>query len=88
VKIRAIKINNFLGIDELNWNPGEGVNILEGPKGSGKSSVIEAIEKAFSNNNRRTELIRHGNGEAMLYVDTDDELEIDRPIRAYRANYL
>lgn len=88
MKIRAIKINNFLGIDELNWNPREGVNILEGPKGSGKSSVIEAIEKAFSNNNRRTELIRHGNGEATLYVETDDGLEIDRRIRADRADYL
>ena len=88
MKIRAIKINNFLGIDELNWNPGEGVNILEGPKGSGKSSVIEGIEKAFSNNNRRTELIRHGNGEATLYVETNTGLEIDRRIRADRADYL
>jgi len=88
VKIRAIKINNFLGIDELNWNPGEGVNILEGPKGSGKSSVLEGIEKTFSNIGRRTELIRHGNNEATLYVETNTGLEIDRRIRADRADYL
>ena len=88
MKIRAIKINNFLGIDEFNWNPGESVNILEGPKGSGKSSVIEGIEKSFSNIGRRTELIRHGNNEATLYVETNTGLEIDRRIRADKADYL
>ena len=88
MKIRAIKISNFLGVDEFKWNPGDKVNILEGPKGSGKSSVIEAIEKAFSNQGRRTELIRHGQDEATLYVETDTGLEIDRRVRSGKADYL
>lgn len=88
MKIRAIKISNFLGVDEFKWNPSEKVNILEGPKGSGKSSVIEGIEKAFSNQGRRTELIRHGQDEATLYVETDTGLEIDRRIRTDKADYF
>ncbi len=88
MKITALKISNFLGIDELEWNPGAKINILEGPKGSGKSSVVEAIEKAFSNQGRRTELIRHGEDEATIYVETDTGLEIDRRLRAERADYF
>lgn len=87
MKIRAIKISNFLGIDELDWNPGQ-LNILEGPKGSGKSSVLEAIEKAFNNQGRRTELIKHGSDEATLYVATDTGLEIDRRLRHDKADYF
>ena len=88
MKIKAIKITNFLGVDELDWNPNESINILKGPKGSGKTSVLEAIEKAFSNQGRRTELIKHGEEEATLYVETSDGLEIDRRLRAEKSDYF
>ena len=76
-----------MGIDELSYNPGN-LTIFEGPKGAGKSSVLEAIETAVSNNKRRTEVIKHGNGEATLFVETDSGLEIDRRIRDDKADYL
>ncbi len=88
MKIKAIKITNFLGVDELDWNPNESINILKGPKGSGKTSVLEAIEKAFSNQGRRTELIKHGEEEATLYIETNDGLEIDRRLRSDKADYF
>lgn len=87
MKIKAIKIHNFLGIDELSYNPGN-LTILEGPKGTGKSSVLEAIETAVNNNKRRTEVIKHGNGESTLFIETDSGLEIDRKLRNDKADYL
>lgn len=88
MKIKALKISNFVGVDELTWNPSEGINILEGIKGSGKTSVLEAIETAFSNTRRRTEVISHGKEEATLYIECDNGLEIDRKIRTGKADYM
>lgn len=87
MKIKAIKINNFLGIDEFNYNPGK-LNIFEGPKGSGKSSIVEALETAISNTKRRTEVIKHGAEEATIFIETDSGLEVDRRLRNDKADYL
>lgn len=88
MKIKRINIKNYLGIDELNWSPSEKANYIRGPKGSGKSSILESIEKSFSNKGRRTELIKHGEDEATLYIETTDGLEIDRRLRREKADYL
>jgi exonuclease SbcC len=85
--IKTLKMTNFIGIDELNYNPGM-LNIFEGVKGSGKSSILEGIEKTISNNNRRTEVIRHGADESTLFIETDTGLEVDRRIRNEKADYL
>ena len=86
-KIKLIRVNNYIGINELGLEAAK-INIFKGPKGSGKSSVIEAIEKTFTNKSRRTEVIKHGEEEASLYIELDDGLEIDRRIRTEKADYL
>ena len=86
-KIKFLRVNNFLGIDEREVEAAK-INIFKGPNGKGKTSVIEAIEKTFTNKNRRSEVIRHGEEEATLYVELDDGLSIDRRIREGKANYL
>ncbi len=88
MKIKTIKINNFIGIKEFAYNPDPNLNIFVGNTGSGKTSVTEGIEKAFSNTGRRTELIRHGEDEATLYIETDDGLEIERKLRNDKADYF
>jgi hypothetical protein len=85
--IKRLQIKNFLGVDELGLDTAK-INIFKGPKGSGKSSIIEGIEKAFTNKNRRTEIIKHGTDEATLYLELNDGLEIDRRIRTDKADYL
>ena len=87
MKIKTIKITNFLGIDEFNYNPGN-INIFEGPKGSGKSSIVEGLETAINNTKRRTEIIKHDKGESTLFIETDSGLEINRKIRDDKADYL
>lgn len=86
-KIKKIEINSYVGLKEFGFDAGK-VNIFRGPKGSGKSSVIEALETAFTNSKRRTEVIRHGQDEAVLYVELDNGLEINRKIRNGKADYL
>ncbi|PJI07056.1 MULTISPECIES: hypothetical protein [Clostridium] len=86
-KIKKLLIKNFLGVDELGLEASK-VNIFKGPKGSGKSSILEAIEKTFTNKNRRTEIIKHGEKEATLFVELDDGLQVNRKIRQEKSDYL
>lgn len=86
-KIKFLRINNFLGIDEREFEAAK-INIFKGPNGKGKTSVIEALEKMFTNKSRRTEVIKHGEDESTLYVELDDGLSIDRRIRESKGNYL
>lgn len=85
--IKRIEIKNWLGIKELMFSPGK-FNKLTGDSGSGKTSLIEALEKTFTNKNRRTEVIRHGEAEAELFVELDDGLQATRKIRSEKADYL
>ncbi|MDV3426688.1 MAG: AAA family ATPase [Bacillota bacterium] len=87
MKLSRLSIKNFLGIDEVDLDLKK-INYVQGPKGSGKTSTLEAIEKVFTNKNRRTEIIKHGEDEACLYIKTDDGLEIDRKIRNDKSDYL
>ena len=87
MKITRLCIKNFLGINEKELDLKK-INYIRGPKGCGKTSTLEAIEKVFTNKNRRTEIVKHGESEATLYVKTDDGLEIDRKIRTDKSDYL
>lgn len=87
MKISRLSIKNFLGINETELDLKK-INYVKGPKGSGKTSILEAIEKVFTNKNRRTELVKHGETESCLYVKTDDGLEIDRKLRTDKGDYL
>lgn len=89
MKIKGIEIKNFIGLKEFKWNPSPGINVITGEKGTGKSSIIEGLETAFLNLKRRTEVVRHGEDEATLFIETDTGLEIDRRIRnTGKADYL
>jgi len=85
--IKRIEIKNWLGIKELMFSPGK-VNKVSGDSATGKTSLVEAMEKLFTNKNRRTEVIRHDEEEAELFVELDDGLQTTRKIRNEKADYL
>lgn len=85
--IKRLEIKNWLGIKELLFSPGK-VNHISGDSGSGKTSLIEAIEKVFTNKNRRTEVIRHDQEEAELFIELDDGLQTTRKLRTEKSDYL
>lgn len=86
-KISRLQIRNFLGIDQLDLTPGK-INLLSGGNERGKTSVLEAIEKALSNNSRRPTVVRRHESEATLYVELSDGTEIDRRIRNDKSDYI
>lgn len=86
-KIKRFEIKNYIGLKEQAADVGK-INYITGHKGAGKTSIIEALEKAFTNKNRRTEVVRHGEDEATIFVQLDDGLEISRKIRTGKADYL
>jgi len=87
VHIKRIEIKNWLGIKELLFSPGK-INRVSGDSGTGKTSLVEAMEKLFTNRNRRTEVIRHDEEEAELFVELDDGLQTTRKVRDGKADYL
>ena len=87
MKISRIEIKNWLGLKEISFNPGK-INKISGDSMTGKTSLIEGLEKIFTNKNRRTEVIRHGADEAELFVQLDDGMEISRKARTEKADYL
>lgn len=88
MRVKHISISNFLGITELSKDLGK-VNHLTGRKGAGKTSIVEAIQKGFTNKSERTEIVRHGEEEATIFIQTDTGLEIDRKIRTGgKADYF
>lgn len=87
MKVKHISINNFIGIKELAIDLGK-VNVITGKKGSGKTSIAESIQKAFTNKSERTEIVRHGEDEATIFIQADNGMEINRKIRNGKADYL
>jgi len=78
--IKRLEIKNCLGIKELELQAGQ-VNLIKGANESGKTSILEVIEKALRNTERRTDFIHSGAREGTLYVELDDGLAIDRRIQ-------
>ncbi|AGN33754.1 hypothetical protein PANG_00034 [Paenibacillus phage PG1] len=85
--IKKIEIKNWLGIKELLFAPGK-FNKVSGDSGTGKTSLVEALEKVFTNKSRRTEVVRHDQEEAELFVELDDGLQTLRKVRSEKADYL
>lgn len=67
---------------------GDGKSIeLAGTNGAGKSSVIDAIRYALTNKSDRKYIIRNGETEAEILIETDDGLRINRKVRTNQVDY-
>ncbi|RJX27164.1 MAG: hypothetical protein C4554_04735 [Dethiobacter sp.] len=81
MQIKRLEIKNCLGIKELELQAGQ-INLIKGANESGKTSILEVIEKALRNTERRVKFVRDGAEEGTLYVELDNGLAIDRRIKA------
>jgi len=77
--ISHLSIKGYLGIEDLSVECGKVVKI-EGRNGVGKSTLIQAIEMAFTNKGRRTKQVRDNADKGILLVNLDDGTEIKRTI--------
>ncbi len=60
-----LSVKNFGIIEEIDWKPSPGLNVITGETGAGKSLVVDAVEALLSGQ-AREEDIRHGSAEAMV----------------------
>lgn len=84
MKTTKIIIKNLFGIREAALD-GRSVE-LAGPKGSGKTSVLDAIRYALTNRSDRDYIIHQGADEGEIIIETDTGLFIDRKTRATKAD--
>jgi len=84
VKITKVEIHNLFGIT-LRVLDGKSVE-LAGPKGSGKTSALDAIRYALTNRSDRDYIIRQGADEGEIIIETDTGLCIDRKTRTTKAD--
>ena len=84
MKTTKIVIKNLFGIREAALD-GRSVE-LAGPKGSGKTSVLDAIRYALTNRSDRDYIIHQGADEGEIIIETDTGLSIDRKTRATKVD--
>ena len=84
MKTTKIVIKNLFGIREAALD-GRSVE-LAGPKGSGKTSVLDAIRSALTNRSDRDYIIHQGADEGEIIIETDTGLSIDRKTRTTKAD--
>lgn len=85
--IKKLNIQNFMGIEEKEIDIEGKINVIKGKNGAGKSSIIEAIEKLITNNDRRTESLRHGAEKGFIFIQTDDGKELRRNLKSNSLTY-
>lgn len=85
MKISKLKIENLYGIEQLELD-GKSIE-LTGTNGAGKSSVLDAIRLALTNNSRRKYIVKNGESEGRVLVKLDDGTIIDRKKRTDKSDY-
>lgn len=85
MKTTMIKIKNLFGIKEIQID-GKSIE-LTGNNGTGKTSVIDAIRYALTNNSERDYIVRNGETEGEILIETDTGLVINRKKRNTQSDY-
>lgn len=85
MKISQLKIEKLYGIEQLELD-GKSVE-LTGTNGAGKSSVLDAIRLALTNNSKRKYIVKNGETEGRVLVKLDDGITIDRKKRTDKSDY-
>ena len=85
MKVAKLKIKNLYGIEELDLD-GKSIELV-GSNGVGKSSVLDAIRLALTNNSKRKYIVRKGETEGSVYVELDNGITIDRKKRTDKSDY-
>jgi len=69
--IKRIELINFMSHQHTVIRPADGLTVLVGPNNCGKSAVVTALQ-ILANNDSSTFVLRHGEKECKIIVETDD----------------
>lgn len=85
MRITKIKITNLFGIKEYEAD-GRSLE-LSGKNGAGKTSVIDAIRYGLTNKSDRDYIVRNGENEGEIIIETDNGIRINRKSRVSQSDY-
>lgn len=85
MKISKIKISNLFGIKEQSLD-GKSIEIT-GSNGQGKTSILDAIRYALTNSSERDYIVKKGESEGEILIETDTGLSINRKKRTQSSDY-
>lgn len=85
MRISKVKISNLFGIKEQSLD-GKSVEIT-GSNGKGKTSILDAIRYALTNNSERDYIVKKGESEGEILIETDTGLSINRKKRTQSSDY-
>ena len=85
MRTTKIKIRNLFGITETELD-GRSVE-LTGSNGVGKTSVIDAFRYALTNKSDRKVIVRQGEKEGEILIETDTGMSISRKKRIEQSDY-
>ena len=85
MKISKIQIKNLFGIKEQTLD-GKSVEVT-GSNGMGKTSILDAIRYALTNNSERDYIVKKGEVEGEILIETDTGLSINRKKRTQSNDY-
>lgn len=77
MKVSLFRFKNCLGIDELEVKPGK-ITLIQGKTGAGKTSILETIEKFFTNKGCRPKFVKGDAEKAETYILLDDGTEMKK----------
>lgn len=84
-KITKILIKNLFGISEFEADS-KSIELLGG-NGTGKTSVLDAIRLALTNRSSRDCIVKRGETEGEIIIETDSGLTITRKPRTNKTDY-
>ncbi|MFP3904245.1 MAG: hypothetical protein ACLFWB_08410 [Armatimonadota bacterium] len=79
MRIARLSIENFLGIAECDLKPGK-VTVISGANQQGKTSILKALQTAFSGSGDLSDRIHDNEEKAVLLVELDDGVTVERRI--------
>ena len=85
MKTTKIHIKNLFGISETELD-GRSIEVT-GSNGVCKTSIIDSIKYALTNDSSRDYVIKNGENEGEIFIETDTGLTIDRKKRVNQADY-
>ena len=85
MRVSKFKIKNLFGIKEFETS-GQSIEIT-GDNGTGKTSIIDSFRLALKNRSDRDFIIRKGQEEGEVIIETDSGLRVQRKMRTTKGDY-
>lgn len=86
MKVTKIVIDSMFGIEHCELD-GKPVEIL-GAKGTGKTSIIDSIRLALTNQSARSYVVQQGKNESHILIQTDTGIDIERKKNLEKSDSL